>query len=161
MVSEWITSLAASGASALVGAVATDTWQTTRNGIVRLFGRGGPRRQELASEWLDADARALEEADSIDHDQVRCQLLPAWQTRLADLLEEFSDDAGPQSEVATELAQFVETIQNQLPTVQQTWVQNLSNSGVVALGGNVRLRGRYVAGRDLRMHSDQDKRDDR
>jgi hypothetical protein len=49
MVVEWIAASAAAGGTALIGAAATDAWQTARDGVVKLFARGGERRAELVS----------------------------------------------------------------------------------------------------------------
>lgn len=117
MVVEWIVALAAAGGSALVGAVATDAWNAARDGVLALFGRAGERRREVAAARLDADAAAIEAAPEGDRDEVRAQLLPSWQTRLADLLEEYP-------EAREELTAWVKRVRDQLPPGQQSWVQN-------------------------------------
>lgn len=117
MVAEWIVPLAASGSGALVAAAATDAWESARDGAVKLFGRLGRRREELAGEWLDEDAAALEAVSGVERERLRAELVPVWQVRLADLLAEFP-------EAAEELRAWVERTQTALPVDNQSWVQN-------------------------------------
>ncbi|SBW21921.1 hypothetical protein FDG2_2170 [Candidatus Protofrankia californiensis] len=117
MVAEWIVTLAASGGAGLLGAAATDAWQSARAGVVGLFTRAGDRRQELVADWLDDTAAAVEQADPAERERVRRELLPAWQTRLADLLAEYP-------EAAEELRAWTAQVHQALPSAQQTWVQN-------------------------------------
>jgi hypothetical protein len=117
VVVEWVVALAAAGGSALIGAAATDAWQAARDGVLALFGRGGDRRREAAAARLDEDAAAVEAAAPGERDGVRAQLLPKWQTRLADLLEEYP-------EAREELQAWVQRVRDQLPPAQQSWVQN-------------------------------------
>jgi hypothetical protein len=135
MVAGWITGAASAGGTALIGAAATDAWQTARDGVVRLFARGGERRAELVRDHLDRDVAVIEAAGPGERDEVRARLLPAWQVRLADLLEEFP-------EAREELSAWAEQVRAQLPDVQASWVQNItaSASGAIAQGamfGNV------------------------
>jgi hypothetical protein len=141
MVAEWIATLAASGAGALVGAAATDAWQTARTGVIALFRRGGTGRAEFAAAQLDSDAKDVENAAAADRDQVRQKLLPLWQGRLTDLLAELSDN-DEDSEVADELRELTRTVWAQLPASQQSSVQHITASapGAIAqgaIGGNV------------------------
>jgi hypothetical protein len=133
MVAEWVAALAASGAGALVGAAATDAWQTARAGVLTLFGRTGERRRELAAGWLDEDAAALFRADGAEREVLRQRLLASWQTRLADLLDEHP-------EAADELRAWAALVREQLPNQQQTWVQQVTaHTGGAAygvMGGN-------------------------
>jgi AcrR family transcriptional regulator len=115
-VAEWIAALATSGAAALVGAAATDTWGMARTGFTRLFGGGDQRRRELAEEELDGLAAKVTGAKLADRDRVREEVLPAWQARLADLLDKHP-------EAREELRGLAETVRGQLPTTQQAWVQ--------------------------------------
>jgi hypothetical protein len=103
--------------------------------VVKLFARGGERRAELVRDHLDRDAAAIEAASPGERDEVRAHLLPSWQVRLADLLEEFPD-------AREELSAWVEQVRAQLPTAQASWVQNISANapGATAQGamfGNV------------------------
>jgi hypothetical protein len=117
MVVEWIAAAAAAGGTALIGAAATDAWQTARDGVVKLFARSGKRRTELVRDRLDQDVAVIEAAGPGERDEVRARLLPGWQVRLADLLEEFPD-------AREELSAWAEQVRAQLPSAQASWVQN-------------------------------------
>jgi hypothetical protein len=135
MVADWIAVAASAGGKALIGAAASDAWQTARDGMVKLFARGGKRRAEVVRDHLDRDVAVIEAADPGERDEVRAQLLPGWQVRLADLLEEFP-------EVREDLRAWVEQVSAQLPVAQTSWVQNVTAtaSGANAQGamfGNV------------------------
>jgi hypothetical protein len=91
VVVEWVAALASAGGSALIGAAATDAWNSARDGVLALFGRSGDRRREVAAARLDADAAQIEAAPAAERDTVRARVLPGWQTRLADLLEEYPE----------------------------------------------------------------------
>jgi hypothetical protein len=116
VVAEWILQLAAKGGAALVGAAATDAWQSARSGVVRLFGRGGSRRQELAEAWLDEDAAVLVDSEPAERERLRSELARAWQQRMADLLGEFP-------EAREELEAWADQVQGELPAAEQSWVQ--------------------------------------
>jgi hypothetical protein len=135
MAVEWIAAAAAAGGTALIGAAATDAWQTARDGAVKLFTRGGRRRAELVRDHLDRDAAVIEAAGPGERDGVRARLLPEWQVRLADLLEEFPV-------AREELAAWAEQVRAQLPVAQASWVQSITAAapGATAQGamfGNV------------------------
>jgi hypothetical protein len=135
MVAEWIAAAAAAGGKALIGAATTDAWHTARDGVVKLFARGGKRHAELMRDRLDRDAAVIEAAAPGARDEVRARLLPEWQTRLADLLEEFPD-------ARDELSAWAEQVRGQLPAAQASWVQNITAAapGATAQGamfGNV------------------------
>jgi hypothetical protein len=117
VVVEWVAALAAAGGSALIGAAATDAWQSARDGVLALFGRGGDRRRDVAAARLDADAAQIEAAEVGERDEVRARILPGWQTRLGDLLEEYP-------EAREELTAWVQRVREQLPAPQAGWVQN-------------------------------------
>ncbi|TDB81056.1 hypothetical protein [Micromonospora sp. KC721] len=130
MDTDWLVQLATSGATTLVGAAATDAWQQARLGFARLLGRGDAGRQELVTARLDRLASAVEQADAAERDLVRQQLLPAWQARLADLLEE--DPAA-----AATLSGLRDELQSQLPAVQRQWVQHITASAAGATAQGV------------------------
>jgi hypothetical protein len=135
MAVEWIAAAAAAGGTALIGAAATDAWQTARNGVVKLFALGGKRRAELARDRLDRDAAVIDAAGPGERNGVRARLLPEWQVRLADLLEEFPG-------AREELIAWAEQVLAQLPAAQASWVQNITAAapGATAQGamfGNV------------------------
>jgi hypothetical protein len=106
--------LAGAGGTALVGAMATDAWQATRSGVVRLFGRGGADRQAAIEAQLDGNAALVAQAG--DPDEVRASLVPVWRLQLEALLREHPD-------VVEELRALVAQVREALPVPQQTWVQ--------------------------------------
>ncbi len=130
MLTEALAALAASGGTALVAAAATDAWQSTRAGFARLFTQA-QRSGELIESRLDRTAAEVERA--AEPDAVRELLVPDWQVRLSDLLEEHP-------ELAAELRELTSRVQSQLPAAQQQWVQARFE---VHAG-----RDAYTAGRD-------------
>jgi len=112
---EWLAPVLSTAGSALVGAVATDVWQTTRSGVGRLFGRGGERRQDLAERWADQTAAEIERAPAEQQDQVRAQWADTWRQRLADLVDEYP-------EVGEELRTWAEQVRSELPADRQSFV---------------------------------------
>lgn len=134
MDTDWLVQLATSGATTLIGAAATDIWSDARAGFARLFGRGDADREALATRRLDALTAAVEQVEVSERDTVRQQLLPVWQTRLTDLLEEDPDTADILRGLRDEL-------QARLPAPQQQWVQtNIARDNsrlFAAQGGNV------------------------
>ncbi|MFB7618020.1 hypothetical protein [Kitasatospora sp. NPDC056181] len=147
MLAESLVAVATAGSTALVGAMATDAWQTTRTGVLRLFGRGTPAAdaesgQEtppgpgshiaLVAAQLDGDAALVARAE--DTELARRSLLPGWQLRLQELLREHPELAG-------ELGDLTERMRRSLPESEQRWVQHVvahDHSQVFAAqGGNV------------------------
>ncbi|MBF9132760.1 hypothetical protein I0C86_27950 [Plantactinospora sp. S1510] len=115
MVADWLLPVAAAGGSALVGAVATDAWQSTRSGVMRLFGRAGERRAELAGDWADQTATAITAAPVEELAAVRLRSAEAWQRRLADLVDEYP-------ELNEALRAWAEETQRELSVAGRTWV---------------------------------------
>ena len=115
MIPEWLMSVVAAGGSAFVGAVATDAWTGARAAMGRLFGRGGPRRQEIAEQLADQTAAEIEAAPADRQIEVRERWAARWQDRLADLVAEYPD-------LGEELRAWAEQLRAELPTAQQTWV---------------------------------------
>ncbi|MGW2625813.1 hypothetical protein [Micromonospora taraxaci] len=105
--------VASSGGSALAGAVATDVWSAARDGLGKLFGRGGAQRAELARQWADQTAVTIEAAGgrlaTVEREA------QTWQQRLTDLLEEFP-------EAVEEVSEWAELVRKELPTAQQSFV---------------------------------------
>ncbi|WP_059008144.1 hypothetical protein [Streptomyces specialis] len=79
-----LAALAGAGAAALVAAMATDLWQTTRNGVAGLFGRTGRRRRAQVTAQLDHHAALVEGAAAPE--DVRRALLGSWAVELQALL---------------------------------------------------------------------------
>ncbi|WP_328345482.1 hypothetical protein [Micromonospora sp. NBC_00421] len=124
-----LTDLGMTGAAVLVQAAATDMWQVARSGFTRLLGRGDPHRETATVRRLDALAAEVEQAPPAQRDQVRQRLLPAWQMRLSDLIEE--DPARTDA-----LRDLRDELLTRLPTPQQQWIQNITAtaSGATAQG---------------------------
>ncbi|WP_413798302.1 hypothetical protein [Streptomyces iranensis] len=132
MVPEAITALAGTGAGALVSAMASDAWQTGRNGVIRLFRREGDAQRASLEGRLDHHATLIERAG--DPDQARQLIVGQWQLELVQLLTEHPD-------AESELRRLVEEIQSELPRGGRNWVMtNIARDhGTVygAMGGNV------------------------
>jgi len=110
-VSQELTALAEAGAAAVVAAMATDVWQRTRDGVLRLFGRAGPGLRAAAEARLDDDAALVGAATAPD--EVRRALLAPWTQELAVLLSQ--DEAGRRA-----LAELVAEVRAQLPGERRT-----------------------------------------
>lgn len=117
MLAEQLTALAGAGATALIGAMATDLWQGARGGAVRLFGRGGEARGSAIGAQLDEDADLVARAEPDgDADEIRAELLPVWRRRLILLLEEHP-------EYEADLRTLVDSARGGLPDGRQVWTQ--------------------------------------
>ncbi len=103
-----LVALAALAGNSVVAAAATDVWETVRDGVGRLFGRGGPEQAELAGRRLEETRRQLAAVTGAELTQARAALEAQWTTRLADLLEE---DPGIEADLRT----LMQEIQAQLP----------------------------------------------
>ncbi|MEU3065109.1 hypothetical protein [Streptomyces subrutilus] len=117
MLAEPLAALAGAGATALIGAMATDVWQGARGGVVRLFGRGGEERASTIGAQLDEDAVLVGRTDPDAADEVRAELLPVWRRRLLLLLEEDPGSEGG-------LRELVAQVQGGLPAERQVWTQH-------------------------------------
>ncbi|WP_079122818.1 hypothetical protein [Streptomyces abyssalis] len=132
MLPEALTTLAGTGAGALVAAMATDVWQGARGAVVRLYRRGGEEQQAAVEGQLHHHDLIVQRAD--DPDQARQLLLGQWQRDFARLLDDHPD-------AAAELSDLVEQIRRELPQGRDQWVQtNIArDQGTVygVQGGNV------------------------
>lgn len=83
-----LAALAASGATALVGAMMSDVWTQTKSKVAALLGRGGQEESTILAGELEASRGEL--ADAYDHgDQVTAADIEAmWRTRLRLLLRQ-------------------------------------------------------------------------
>lgn len=88
MTTDWITSMAMSGGSALAQAMATDGWNAVRARCASLFAHGGPERGRQLLRQLDDDAAAVTVRAG---DQWRPQIADAWRVRLSDLLKAYPE----------------------------------------------------------------------
>jgi hypothetical protein len=109
--------LAMAAATALVGSMATDAWQAARSGFTMLLGRGDRQRQEIAVTRLVSAAAQVAGVSGDEQDRVRRELLPVWQVRLRDLVEEHP-------ELADELRALADQVRAQVPAQQQAWIQH-------------------------------------
>jgi hypothetical protein len=107
--------LALSGATAVVAAMATDAWQATRRGMARLFSRRGGAVPAVEAQ-LDGDAEIVERDE--DTDGARQDLVGPWRRRLLALLREFP-------EAQADLTTLIEEIRGQLPQAEQNWCKQI------------------------------------
>jgi hypothetical protein len=114
VISETLMAVVAAGGSTLVGAVATDAWQSARDGVVRLFAKAG-RREDAAARWTDEMADELEASTPAERAAVEQRWVRTWQQRLHDLVEE-----DPQ--LGEDLRQWSEAVRARLPAERQSWV---------------------------------------
>ncbi|MFI0038479.1 hypothetical protein ACH4NS_23720 [Streptomyces mutabilis] len=139
--SEALSTLAAAGGTALVGAAATDVWHTARTGFAHVLGRGEAGLEEIERGRLDRIAQDVEQTPEARRDDVRRRLEQRWTGRLETLLEEHP-------EAAEELRALVDDISSRLPQVTHTWVQNnvaeaggvqhITQRGDINVGGAIR-----------------------
>ncbi|MGR3875652.1 hypothetical protein ACUXZZ_44745 [Streptomyces graminifolii] len=79
--------VAMAAASALVGAMATDTWRQARDGLVALWRRVRPERAEAISGELEVlHAQVLDAADEEDPSEMLQGLETTWRARLRALV---------------------------------------------------------------------------
>ncbi|WP_281904717.1 hypothetical protein [Phytohabitans aurantiacus] len=71
----------------------------------------------MIARWSDETATAIEAASPADRDAERQRLAMVWVNRLKDLLEEHP-------ELQAALRAWADQIRQDLPAVQQTWVQH-------------------------------------
>ncbi|MGW2284173.1 hypothetical protein [Streptomyces phaeochromogenes] len=114
MTTEALAGLAAAGGAALVGAMATDAWQTARTRFLQLLGRDG-RRNSVEGQ-LEAQANVVERTAEDHREEARAALLPGWQLQLGDFLQEH-----PEAE--RELRQAIEQVRSELPETYQRQVE--------------------------------------
>jgi hypothetical protein len=87
MVVEWIASLAMTGGTTLVGAMAGDGWAAIRDRCSALFGHRDADQAEQLRRQLDADAAELAAADEAERTELADELADSWRVRLRDLLK--------------------------------------------------------------------------
>ncbi|MFF3501891.1 hypothetical protein [Streptomyces sp. NPDC003247] len=80
--------LALAGGTAVVGAMATDAWQATRDRVIALFHRD-PDEQRAVAAQLDGNNALVAGAE--DDERVRAALLPVWRLQLEALLAHQAD----------------------------------------------------------------------
>lgn len=72
----------------VAAAAVTDVWESARRKIAGLFGRGDPRKTELAERWLTGTHEQLMAAQGGELEQAQAAQAQRWQGRFADLLDE-------------------------------------------------------------------------
>jgi hypothetical protein len=107
MLDQALIALASAAGVAVAQAAGTDAWQSFRERVTRVFGRGpAPEAaQEAALDRLDRTATELESADPGAAERVRDAAVAAWQTRFQDLMEDLDEDGREQT--AAQLRELV------------------------------------------------------
>ncbi|MEV4041317.1 hypothetical protein [Streptomyces umbrinus] len=132
MEADLIVALATSGATALVAAAATDTWQATRDAFARVFQRAG--RDDVVTGELDHVLARLARARAIGGQNAPTDTLTdLWTARLREVLQEHP-------EAAADIQAAID--QAQRPSVVTSRVGSLGDLSVRS-GRDV-----YVSGRD-------------
>lgn len=130
-----LVALAASGASALVGAMVTDAWAQARGQVVGLWRRHCPAQAEAVEAELVSSQEELA-ATAESEELLRVRLEGRWQGRLERLLEE----AAESGRAAADLRATADVI------------SGLTASGAGSVVQNVRAgRDAYTAARDLHV----------
>ncbi|MEW2121215.1 hypothetical protein AB0945_39980 [Streptomyces sp. NPDC005474] len=123
--------LAMVAATTIVAAMATSTWDVTKAGVARVFRRTGGAESEPelgASIEAQLERSAARIARAADPDAVRQAQIVLWREDLENLMHDH-----PQAEA--ELRTLMEAIRQQLPPVQQHWVQRIeARDGGFAVG---------------------------
>jgi hypothetical protein len=138
---EWVAALALAGATTFTESMAGQAWQSTRDTLARILGRGSSEREQRALARLDetaADVVRASEADGADEVAVLAQVAGRWETRLQDFLEEHP-------EARSELQALVSQARAALPEeratrVTQTLSRNTIKGDAIVIGS---------AGRDI------------
>lgn len=141
-----VAKLAIEAGSALVDAMATDSWQAVRSGFARLFGRLVHPRHDAIMARMDDNAAALEGTGQGERDQSRRDLAVEWRGLLADLM---ADHPEILDEMRTLLTQV-----RALPPANEVWSQRNVARGhatqYVVGGGSL-----HVDQREFRADRDQ------
>jgi hypothetical protein len=80
--------LTAVAGKTVVAAATTDAWGKLKQGVARLLGRGDPAKTQVAEDRLEDTRSRLAGVTGAELESTQSELALAWQTRLADLLEE-------------------------------------------------------------------------
>ncbi|GCD99138.1 hypothetical protein [Embleya hyalina] len=130
-----LVALASAGGTALVGVMATDSWNAARRMVTRLFSRQGQDREAAIESQLDGNQALILGAE--DPDQTRTYLAPLWEREFSTLLT-----AHPDAEA--DLRRLVDQLQAASKN-RPAWTQintARDNSRVFAAqGGNVVVHG--------------------
>jgi transketolase len=136
--------------TALVGAVATDTWQKAKDAVTGLWGRVRPDRAEGISTELDALRQDVLEARRDGNSATEQDLEEIWQRKVQQLLRQ-------NPTLAAELQRVLDTVLTPaLPAAEQGKIQAVitgtasGNAHLNQAGRDVNVIGgdSYTAGRD-------------
>ncbi|MEV6375476.1 hypothetical protein [Micromonospora musae] len=103
MLAEALSALAGAGGTALVGAVATDSWQLAKRGFSQLFGRGDQGRAAVIEGRLERTNSVVGAA--VQDERVRLEQQAAWTARLEDLLSDHPEAAEELQTLVEQLTQ--------------------------------------------------------
>lgn len=132
MLGEALAALASTGGTALVTAMVTDSWESIKSRVARLFGQGDAEQTEAAQGRLELSRAALDGLVGTDLDRARAEQEIVWRTRLRDLLEARPKAAG-------ELRSLIGEIQAQAansagPIVQHATAYGQAQQAVIGHG---------------------------
>jgi hypothetical protein len=93
MLAEGLMALAQWTGQTVAAAAVTDVWETARQRVARMLGRGNPKKTEAVERWLDETHQQLTAAQGADLEPARAEAARRWEGRFADLLDEYPDVA--------------------------------------------------------------------
>jgi hypothetical protein len=108
MLTEGLVALAQFAGQTVAAAAITDVWEGARHKFAQLFGRGDPKKAEVANRWLAETRERLAAATGPDLERVRAIQAQRWEGRFEDLLDE--DPA-----IEADLRALAEEVQAALP----------------------------------------------
>jgi hypothetical protein len=128
---EVVTALAAAGGTAVVQAAGGDAWESVRDRVAELLGRGRRDHVQRAQERLDQTAAELEAGGPDEAEMLKRRLAAAWQARFEMVLEDLDD-----GERAAAIGQLEEIITQAAAGTSRV----TAAGGGVAIGGNATFR---------------------
>jgi hypothetical protein len=131
-----IAALAAAAAATVVSAMATDTWQGTRERIADLFHRHG-RKRAVESE-LDGHAELV--ARALDQEQARRALHGLWTLELTNLLHEDPTGYEPLARFVGDYGHILDGAAER-SRLTQTNITYGSGTLFAVQGGDMHIRG--------------------
>ena len=108
MLADGLMALAQWAGQTVAAAAVTDVWETARQRVARILGRGNPKKTEAVERWLDETHQQLTAAQGADLEAARAEAARRWEGRFADLLDEYPD-------VESDLRAVMEEIAAHLP----------------------------------------------
>ncbi|MEV0371627.1 hypothetical protein AB0I10_17655 [Streptomyces sp. NPDC050636] len=135
MLNEALTALAAAGGAGVVQAASTDAWDTLRQQIARLIGRGDSERERVELERLDRTASILDSAAASEVELLRVRQEASWQARFEALLE--SLDSREQEAAAASLRVVLKQIDGIGSQAHQSWNGNIDMRADASGNGKV------------------------